>query len=132
MKPFPIAVIIVGVMLGSPVHADSPRVYFIEPEDGALVSSPFTVKFGVDGLEIRPAGDATPNTGHHHLIIDGAPMPKGTVIPLNDESLHFGKGQTDIELRLPPGHHTLTLQFGDGAHQSYGPDVSQTIGIDVK
>lgn len=74
----------------------------------------------------------TPNTGHHHLLIDGKPLPKGEVIPATDHSLHFGKGQTETDVTLPPGQHTLTLQFGDGAHRSYGPDVSQTITINVK
>ncbi|ACB96191.1 DUF4399 domain-containing protein [Beijerinckia indica] len=127
-----IAAVTVAVILAIPVHAASPHVYFIEPVDGEHVSSPFTVKFGLEGLEIRPAGDATPNTGHHHLIVDGIALPTGTVIALNDKSLHFGKGQTETQLSLPPGHHTLTLQFGDGIHQSYGLDVSQTISIDVK
>ena len=62
----------------------------------------------------------------------GKPVPKGEVSPANDKSLHFGKGQTETDLTLPPGDHTLTLQFGDGAHQSYGPDMSKTITVHVK
>ncbi len=107
------------------------RVYFVAPSDGATVSNPIHVKFGLEGMEIRPAGDMTPNTGHHHLLIDGRPVPKGDVIPASDRSLHYGKGQTETDIVLPPGRHTLTLQFGDGAHRSYGPEISQTISVNV-
>jgi hypothetical protein len=108
------------------------RVFFIAPKDGATVSNPVHVQFGLDGMTIAPAGTMTEGTGHHHLIIDGGPLPKGTVIPATDTSLHFGKGQTETDLTLPPGDHTLTLQFGDGAHRSYGPEMSQTITVHVK
>lgn len=112
-------------------HAQS-RVYFVEPKDGATVTSPVHVKFGVDGMKIEPAGTMTEGTGHHHLLIDSGPLPKGTVIPANDTSLHYGKGQTEADVKLPPGDHTLTMQFGDGAHRSYGPEMSQTIKVHVK
>jgi hypothetical protein len=108
------------------------RVYFIEPQDGATVSNPVHVKFGLEGMELRQAGDMTPDTGHHHLLIDGRPIPKGTVIPASDHSLHYGKGQTETDIFLPPGQHTLTLQFGDGAHRSYGPEMSQTISVNAR
>lgn len=107
------------------------RVYFIAPKDGAKVTNPITVKFGVDGMTIAPAGAITPGTGHHHLIIDGEPVPKGQVVPTDDTHLHFGKGQTETQIKLTPGDHTLTLQFADGAHQSYGPEMSKTIKIRV-
>ncbi|MBA5845094.1 DUF4399 domain-containing protein, partial [Escherichia coli] len=67
------------------------RVFFEAPSDGATVSNPVTVKFGLEGMELRPAGDMTPNTGHHHLLIDERPIPKGDVIPASERSLHFGK-----------------------------------------
>jgi len=88
--------------------------------------------FAVDGMKIGPAGTMTEGTGHHHLLIDGQPLPKGEVIPATDKSLHFGKGQTETDLTLPPGDHTLTLQFGDGMHRSYGPELSKTITVHVK
>ena len=116
--------------LSGVAHAAS--VSFVEPKDGATVSNPVHVVFGVDGMKIAPAGTMTEGTGHHHLIIDGQPLPKGQVIPANDKSLHFGKGQTETDLTLPPGDHTLTLDFGDGAHRSYGPEMSKTITIHVK
>ncbi len=112
--------------------AEAPRVFFVEPKDGAVVASPFTVKFGLEGLALKPAGDPTPDSGHHHLIIDGDPVPKGELIAKSDTSLHFGKAQTETQLTLPPGKHTLTLQFGDGGHLSYGPALSSTITVEVK
>lgn len=115
--------------------ADLPKgagVSFVTPADGATVSSPVTVKFGLAGLSIKPAGDMSPGTGHHHLLVDQGPVPEGQVIPADAQHLHFGKGQTETTLTLPPGEHTLTLQFANGAHQSYGPALSQSITITVK
>jgi hypothetical protein len=125
-------VVLAGTVLASAAaHAD-PRVFFVEPKDGATVSNPVHVVFGVEGMGIAPAGDTDPTKGHHHLLIDQGPMQKGLVIPMNDKSLHYGKGQTEADITLPPGDHTLTMQFGNGAHQSYGPEMSQTIKIHVK
>jgi hypothetical protein len=112
-------------------HAQA-RVYFVEPKDGATVTSPVHVKFGVDGMTVAPAGTMTEGTGHHHLLIDEKPIPKGTVVPMDDKNLHYGKGQTEADVKLPPGDHTLTMQFADGAHRSYGPEMSQTIKVHVK
>jgi hypothetical protein len=112
--------------------AQAAGVSFVQPADGATVSNPVHVVFGVTGMKVVPAGTMTEGTGHHHLLIDGQPLTKGEVIPANDKSLHFGKGQTETDLTLPPGDHTLTLQFGDGAHRSYGPEMSKTITVHVK
>jgi hypothetical protein len=120
-----------GLLIASGV-ARADGVSFVAPKDGATVSNPVHVVFAVDGMKIAPAGTMTEGTGHHHLLIDGAPLPKGEVIPVSDKSLHFGKGQTETDLTLPPGDHTLTLQFGDGAHRSYGPEMSKTITVHVK
>ncbi|WP_369070749.1 DUF4399 domain-containing protein [Burkholderia gladioli] len=120
-----------AVALASSARGEEPRVYFVAPSAGATVSNPVHVKMGVEGMQLRPAGDMTPNTGHHHLEIDGGPIPKGEVIPASEHSLHFGKAQTETDIQLPPGKHTLTLQFGDGMHRSYGPAMSQTITVNV-
>ncbi|MGU3777515.1 DUF4399 domain-containing protein [Burkholderia metallica] len=122
----------VAAMAVSTLARAEARVYFEAPSEGATVSNPVHVKFGVEGMDLRPAGDMTPNTGHHHLLIDEQPIEKGKVIPATEHSLHFGKAQTETDLKLPPGPHTLTLQFGDGAHRSYGPEMSSTIKINVK
>ena len=109
-----------------------PSVSFIEPVDGAVVASPFKVKFAVSGMEVKPAGEIMPNAGHHHLFIDGVSAPQGEVIPADSQHMHFGKGQTEAQISLPPGPHKLTMQFANGAHQSYGAGLSRTINITVK
>lgn len=107
-------------------------VYFIEPKNNATVDQEFIVKMGVTGMAIKPAGDMTPDTGHHHLLIDEDPIKAGEVIPNSPTHLHFGKGQTETTLTLPPGKHILTLQFADGAHQSYGFAMRQSITVHVE
>jgi hypothetical protein len=109
------------------------RVYFKNLKNGAAVPSTFKVEFGVDGLRLRPAGEdpLDHTSGYHHLIVDGRPVPPGQLVPFDDKDLHFGKGQTEAQVTLPPGRHTLTLQFADGAHRSYGPRWSATITVNV-
>lgn len=108
------------------------KVAFTEPKDGATVPAKFTAKFSLAGLKIEKAGPLKPGTGHHHLIVDGTATPAGEVVAKDATHLHFGNGQTEAELTLTPGKHTLTLQFADGAHASYGPAMSQTITVNVK
>lgn len=107
-------------------------VSLVEPADGATVSSPFKVRFGVKGMVVEPAGDILPNSGHHHLVINGEAVPTGQSVPFTDRSLHFGKGQTETEITLPPGSYTLTAQFANGAHQSYGKPMSRTVRVTVR
>ncbi|RQS76147.1 DUF4399 domain-containing protein [Burkholderia sp. Bp8963] len=126
------AVCVAALAVSTIARAES-RVFFVEPPDGVTVSNPVHVKFGLEGdIHLAPAGDMTPNIGHHHLLIDGTPVSKGVVIPASEHSLHFGKAQTETDVTLPPGRHTLTLQLGDGAHRSYGPELSKTIIVNVK
>ena len=108
------------------------KVNFVEPKDGAFVPPKFKVKFEVEGMKIANAGTVTPGTGHHHLIVDGPAIASGKPVPMDATHLHFGKGQTETEVSLAPGKHTLTLQFADGSHLSYGEMMSQTIHITVK
>lgn len=107
-------------------------VSFVEPANGATVSSPFKVKFAVAGMDVKPAGDMTANTGHHHLLVNATPIKAGEVIPADEKHIHFGKGQTETELNLPPGNYTLTMQFANGLHQAYGPGMNKEIKITVK
>jgi hypothetical protein len=109
-------------------------VFIISPKDGETVGQQFTVKFGVKGIAIEPAGDPTPNTGHHHLLIDAADLPPGNLpIPADANHKHYGKGQTEDTITLPPGDHTLQLDFGDLAHMQFNPPlVSKKITVHVK
>jgi hypothetical protein len=122
----------VALLLATGVASAAARVYFAEPADGTTVSSPFKVRFGIDEMKLAPAGDMSASTGHHHLIVDGQAVPVNEVVASDPTHLHFGKMQTETTLTLPPGEHTLTLQFANGAHQSYGPELSQTIKVVVK
>lgn len=109
-------------------------VYFISPADGATVPKKFTVKFGLKGMSIAPAGTDEPNSGHHHLVIDLATLPDMTKpLPSNEHIMHFGKGQTETELTLPPGKHTLQLVFANYLHIPHDPPVvSKQITVTVK
>ena len=106
-------------------------VYFISPSNHETTSSEVTVVFGLKNFGVSPAGLDVTGTGHHHLIIDGKSIPAGQMVPMNATHKHFGKGQTNTELKLAPGKHTLTLQFADAIHMSYGPEMSTTIEIEV-
>ena len=112
-------------------EASKPRIFFVSPASNAEVKSPFKVEFGVEGFVVHPAGELKDGTGHHHLIINGVPIAKDMVVPANPTHIHFGKGQTSTEVTLAPGKHTLTLQFADGAHRSYGKEASDQISINV-
>lgn len=108
------------------------KVLILEPTNGSTVPTKFKVRMGAEQVEIKPAGALAKGSGHHHLIIDGASIPVGQLIPADDRHLHFGKGQTETEVTLKPGQHTLTLQLADGIHRSYGEKFSSTIVVTVK
>lgn len=107
--------------------------YFLSPENGATVTSPVTIRFGLRGMGVAPAGVTTPNTGHHHLLIDVTELPPDNLpIPNDTTHRHFGLGQTEVELTLPPGQHTLQLVLGDALHIPHQPPVrSEKITITV-
>jgi hypothetical protein len=109
------------------------EVYFQTPADGDEVRSPFTVRFGLRGMGVAPAGVTAANTGHHHLLIDVDPLPPENLpLPATDQVRHFGAGQTETELDLPPGEHTLQLVLGDALHIPHQPPVrSERITITV-
>ena len=111
------------------------EVYFIAPRDGAKVHSPFTVSFGLKGIGIAPAGIKFDNTGHHHLLVDTdlSEVNLNAPMPATDKILHFGKGQTETSLTLPPGKHTLEMVFADYLHQSFDPPLhSKKITVTVE
>jgi hypothetical protein len=106
-------------------------VYIISPADGETVSSPVTIRFGLRGMGVAPAGTDIPTTGHHHLLVD-TPAP-ALDKPLGSEVKHFGKGQTETTLSLEPGEHSLQLILGDKAHRPHNPPVvSEKITITVR
>ncbi len=111
------------------------KVFFVNLKNGDTVTAPIMIKFGISGMALAPAGDQTPNTGHHHLIIDdtiqGAAL--NNPIPADDRHLHFGKAQTEATVMLPPGTHTLQLVLGDWTHIPHkNPVMSDRITITVK
>lgn len=99
-------------------------VYFISPADGDTVSGPVMVKFGLAGMRVAPAGMHKEGTGHHHLLVDVDEIPTDRPLPSNEQFIHFGGGQTETELDLEPGEHTLQLVLGDWKHQPHDPVVS--------
>jgi hypothetical protein len=111
------------------------EVYFISPHDGDKITGPVTVRFGLKGMGIAPAGIKFDNTGHHHLLVDTdvSELKLDAPVPATDKILHFGKGQTETTLTLTPGKHTLQLVFADYLHQAFDPVLqSQKITITVK
>ncbi len=108
------------------------RVFFANLTDSQKVTSPFMVQFGIEGMEVEAAGELNEGKGHHHIIINGSSLERGTVVPADSLNIHYGQGQTEAELELPAGTHTLTMQFADGYHQSYGEQLSTTITVEVE
>jgi hypothetical protein len=109
------------------------KVYFKNLKDGETVKSPVKIEFGVDGIALDTAGAIKPASGHHHLLIDaGDSIATGQTVPKDSTHLHFGKAQSSAEVKLTPGEHTLTLQYADGAHRSYGAKLAATIKLKVK
>lgn len=129
------------VFSSSHVYAEGSRtpsakgasVYIISPANGESVASTVTVKFGLQGMGVAPAGVDKKNTGHHHLLIDAKALPSFDK-PMGKEGIkHFGGGQTEVRLSLDPGEHTLQLVLGDKAHMPHQPPlVSEKITIVVK
>ena len=109
------------------------RVYIQSPADGATVTSPVTVRFGLEGMGVAPAGVDKADTGHHHLLIDVTTTPPMDLpLPTTDQIRHFGNGQTEVELELEPGEHTLQLALGDYLHIPHDPPLlSEPITITV-
>ncbi len=143
MHALAMALVAVGVLLAaSGSEAQIPKtkapagavVYFISPRDGATVSQSFRVQFGLKGMGVAPAGVDSPNTGHHHLLIDVEAMPDpNQPLPATDQVKHFGGGQTETMVTLKPGKHTLQLVLGDKSHVPFDPPVmSKKITVTVK
>jgi hypothetical protein len=125
---------------GTP-SSEGAELYFIGLENGATVSAPVTVRFGLRGMGVAPAEVEREGTGHHHLLLNRPPLGVGELgaeeftlaIPADDNHRHFGGGQTEVTLDLPPGEHTLQLVLGDHGHVPHDPPVvSEVITITVE
>ncbi len=127
-----VALLVAGSLSAATPAPKNAEVYFITPQNGAVVSSPVTVKFGLSGMGVAPAGVKKNATGHHHLLVDAEQLPPEDQ-PMGDNVTHFGGGQTQTELELEPGEHTLQLIMGDHSHVPHDPPVvSEKITITVK
>jgi hypothetical protein len=131
------AMLLAGVAIAQVTRTKSPdgaKEYIISPKNGDTVTSPFTVQFGLKGMGIAPAGVTQANTGHHHLLVDVTDMPDmNAPLPNNEHIRHFGGGQTETDLTLPAGKHTLQLMLGDALHVPFDkPVMSEKITITVK
>lgn len=131
-------------LLSFPLFAQAPqhlskapanaKVQILEPKSGAILTSPITIKFGIENMTIVPAGIEHPSSGHHHLLVDVETLPNMSLpIPADTKHIHFGKGQTETSLELAPGKHTLQLLLGDHLHRPHEkPVLSDKITITVK
>jgi len=110
------------------------KVYIIEPTNGATVSSPITVKFGIENMVLAKAGDNQENSGHHHLLINLDQLPDMSgPLPATEQIVHFGGAQTETEIELAPGEHTLQLLLGNYLHIPHDkPVLSEKISIMIK
>ena len=136
-----LTILVAGIGLGAAFAAGLPRspapanveLYFLSPKDGETVASPVTVRFGLRGMGVAPAGVAMENTGHHHLLIDADPPPFDQPVPADANHVHFGKGQTEAVVTLVPGRHKLQLLLADHLHMPHDPPVmSKPITITVR
>jgi Domain of unknown function (DUF4399) len=118
---------------GTPAPADA-FLYIIWPPDGTTVKGAFWCRFGLRNMGVTQAGSTAPNSGHHHLLIDvNEPLDPNEPIPQDKSHLHFGAGQTEARIELPPGKHTLQLVLGDAKHYPFKPPItSNKITITVK
>ena len=129
MKPI---LFLISFLITSSAFAEA-RVYFINLEDGDEVESPFLIQFGLSEMGIAPAGIDRENTGHHHLLINVKDLDFSKPIPASKNHIHFGGGQTESLVELPPGDYSLQLVLGDMTHTPHTPPVvSKQINITVK
>lgn len=123
----------VAALAGNTPAPHDAYLYIIWPTDGARIKGAFWCRFGLRNMGVTHAGDKTPNTGHHHLLIDvDEPLDLNEPIPNDKKHMHFGLGQTEARIELPPGRHTLQLVLGDSEHIPFDPPItSKKIHITV-
>jgi len=109
------------------------NVFFITPTNGATISNPVAIEFGIEGMDVVKAGDNQPHSGHHHLLIDTGLPDLGLPIPADAQHIHFGDGSTSTEITLEPGEHTLQMLLGDHLHIPHNPPlVSDVITVTIE
>ena len=113
---------------------DEPKLFFIMPSNGQVLTSPIKVKFGIKSMEIVPAGVDKPMSGHHHLLINVDKLPNMEMpIPADGNHIHFGKGETETTLELPKVKHELQLLLGNHVHVPHkNPLISEKIEIFIE
>ena len=116
-----------------PAVPEGAKVYFKNLKNGAAVTSPVKVQMGVDKMHVDTTGPVVAASGHYHIFIDAEDsLATGVMVPKDSTHLHYGKAQTEAEVKLTPGVHKLTLQFADGLHRSYGARLATTVSVNVK
>ena len=114
----------------APLRTPAPEnavLYFIAPTDGDEVTNPVNIVFGLSGAGVAPAGIVFPDTGHHHMLVDTGMPPEDIPIPEDANHLHFGLGQSEAMVELPPGEHALQLLLGDHLHIPHDPPVASEV-----
>jgi hypothetical protein len=122
-----------AVAQSTPAPPDA-QAYIIWPPDGQVIQGgKLWVRMGLKNMGVAPSGVSTPNTGHHHLLVNADPPPPGEPIPNDRNHLHFGAGETEARLTdLPPGEYTLQMLLGDADHYPHNPSIaSEKIRITV-
>ncbi len=104
--------------------SEGASVFFITPADGATVTNPISIEFGIAGMDVVKAGNNQPNSGHHHLLIDTGLPDLGLPIPANEQHVHFGDGSISTQISLPPGEHKLQMLLGDHLHIPHNPPIT--------
>ena len=130
------SILLVSQALAQDIRTPAPqgaKVYFIEPKNGAEISGAVSVKMGLAGMGVAPAGVEKKDTGHHHILVNQPTFDGSAPLPADDKHRHFGNGQTETALTLPAGKHTLQLVLGDHNHIPHNPPVvSEVITVTVK
>ncbi len=124
-----------NALAGETPSAPDTKQYFVNLSDNDRVSGPVKVIFGLSGMGVAPAGVDKPNTGHHHILLDRAPLGQGEdgieeldyALLADEHNIHYGGGQTETVLDLPPGKHTLQLVLGDMNHIPHNPPISSDV-----
>lgn len=94
-----------------------PTAHFTNAEDGDVREAPFVLRFGLTMRGLVPAGKTAGRAGHHHLLVNQPlPLDFKEPLPFTERYIHFGKGQMEHVVDLPPGTYTFQLLLADQGH----------------